>query len=411
MIDDKEVNEAIKTLEKNGYWVDLEHGKIREVEGVTRIEKIECLNNDAISNKLAVLTYLKNKYKSFENAIRAGYPREAIEHATDVLSIGNNIPLGKNGRKTYVCSDIHGMYGSYCNVIRQMEKSDELFILGDVIDRGKNGIKIIQDIMKRKSPQVKLLLGNHEYMMLECLDIIRKYNLTWEEITKVNNSKKYSKKLAILELGQKEYVKEEFEQKKEEYKWFIEENRNFGNCVQLTDYEVNKIFNWIEDNHGENTLNDYMNLSEKEQEEIYSFLENCPVMGNINRDGKNYMLVHSRPLFKKEIVQKVKNRDYMYIYKDIKKAPNVLQYLLWTRDEDDTLEPYAEYAKEGFITICGHTPVEEIQIDKTRGMLRIDTGCGHTRRKNARLTLLCLENGKVHYRALKQEENDVTIER
>ena len=48
------------------------------------------------------------------------------------------------------------------NVIKD---EDTLYVLGDVIDRGPNGIAILLDIMKRDN--VKMLMGNHEIMMLE----------------------------------------------------------------------------------------------------------------------------------------------------------------------------------------------------------------------------------------------------
>ncbi len=45
----------------------------------------------------------------------------------------------KNG-KTYVIGDIHGMYGSYIEIMKRMTSKDHLIILGDVIDRGTGGI-------------------------------------------------------------------------------------------------------------------------------------------------------------------------------------------------------------------------------------------------------------------------------
>lgn len=39
-----------------------------------------------------------------------------------------------------------------------------LYVLGDVIDRFPDGIEILQELMAM--PNVKMLLGNHEYMML-----------------------------------------------------------------------------------------------------------------------------------------------------------------------------------------------------------------------------------------------------
>ena len=66
----------------------------------------------------------------------------------------------------YVCSDIHGQYDLYKQMLDEIKFSDEdeLYILGDVIDRGKDGIKILQDIIGK--PNITCLMGNHELMML-----------------------------------------------------------------------------------------------------------------------------------------------------------------------------------------------------------------------------------------------------
>jgi len=42
---------------------------------------------------------------------------------------------------------------------------DTLYILGDVIDRGPDGIRLLKEIMGM--PNAAMLLGNHEYMMLQ----------------------------------------------------------------------------------------------------------------------------------------------------------------------------------------------------------------------------------------------------
>ena len=68
---------------------------------------------------------------------------------------------------TYVISDIHGDWYAYQNILSQIDLKDEdqLYILGDVIDRGPDGIRILQDIMVRKN--IVMTLGNHELMMLD----------------------------------------------------------------------------------------------------------------------------------------------------------------------------------------------------------------------------------------------------
>ena len=68
---------------------------------------------------------------------------------------------------TYVISDLHGEAHLFHKLLDQIRFSDEdhLYILGDVIDRGPDGIALLQEIMA--TPNITLLLGNHEYMMLQ----------------------------------------------------------------------------------------------------------------------------------------------------------------------------------------------------------------------------------------------------
>ncbi|SJZ75007.1 Calcineurin-like phosphoesterase [Eubacterium coprostanoligenes] len=36
---------------------------------------------------------------------------------------------------TYVCSDLHGMFEKYIALVNTLKNSDQLYIIGDVIDR------------------------------------------------------------------------------------------------------------------------------------------------------------------------------------------------------------------------------------------------------------------------------------
>ena len=69
----------------------------------------------------------------------------------------------------YVMSDIHGNIENFKSILKKinLQPDDTLYILGDVIDRYPDGIRIIHMIMTM--PNVKMLLGNHEYMMLKAL--------------------------------------------------------------------------------------------------------------------------------------------------------------------------------------------------------------------------------------------------
>ena len=70
----------------------------------------------------------------------------------------------------YVMSDLHGSLENFEAILKQIElqAEDTLYILGDVIDRHPAGIRILRRVMKM--PNVQMLLGNHEWMMLRALD-------------------------------------------------------------------------------------------------------------------------------------------------------------------------------------------------------------------------------------------------
>lgn len=65
---------------------------------------------------------------------------------------------------TYVMSDTHGNFEKYSEMLKKinLSDSDTLYILGDVIDRGDDSIRILLDMMCR--PNIFPILGNHEHM-------------------------------------------------------------------------------------------------------------------------------------------------------------------------------------------------------------------------------------------------------
>lgn len=70
-------------------------------------------------------------------------------------------------RFTYVMSDIHGQFDALMRMLEQIgfTEKDELYILGDVIDRGSKSIECIKWIMEQDN--VLTLLGNHELMLYD----------------------------------------------------------------------------------------------------------------------------------------------------------------------------------------------------------------------------------------------------
>lgn len=71
---------------------------------------------------------------------------------------------------TYVMSDIHGEYEKYLAMLKLIElgEGDELYVIGDCIDRGSGSVRLLRDMASRSN--VYPIIGNHELMALEILD-------------------------------------------------------------------------------------------------------------------------------------------------------------------------------------------------------------------------------------------------
>jgi Calcineurin-like phosphoesterase len=71
-------------------------------------------------------------------------------------------------------SDIHGCIGSFEELLDKiaLSTSDELYLLGDLIDRGAGSKEVLDRVLHLKSRgyQVRCLRGNHEQMLLDSLN-------------------------------------------------------------------------------------------------------------------------------------------------------------------------------------------------------------------------------------------------
>ena len=63
----------------------------------------------------------------------------------------------------YVVSDLHGCYDKYMKLLERlnMTSDDALYLLGDIVDRGSGGMKIVLDLIDRKN--VFSCRGNHDH--------------------------------------------------------------------------------------------------------------------------------------------------------------------------------------------------------------------------------------------------------
>jgi serine/threonine protein phosphatase 1 len=78
---------------------------------------------------------------------------------------------GKNG-KIFAIGDIHGCYDKLRRLMERLPydpKQDTLVFLGDYIDRGTRSRDVLSYLcqLRAESPNVIMLIGNHEYLMLE----------------------------------------------------------------------------------------------------------------------------------------------------------------------------------------------------------------------------------------------------
>jgi serine/threonine protein phosphatase 1 len=84
-------------------------------------------------------------------------------------------------------SDIHGNYKKYRRMLDAIKFCDRdvLYILGDVIDRGPDGLRILRDMCMRSN--IIPILGNHEYMASISLPILMK-EITEDSISEMTSN-------------------------------------------------------------------------------------------------------------------------------------------------------------------------------------------------------------------------------
>lgn len=314
--------------------------------------------------------------------------------------------------KTYVIGDIHGMYGSYMEVMKKMTPQDHLIILGDVIDRGNGGIRILQDIMKRKqneqtNPEITFLLGNHEMQFIETVATMLTKRLKPEDVWIIYNRNAFYQKyrecvLLDHELENLKVIEERFAMYDAAYQEMIKEKG-------VTEIEAKNIDIWIRSNKGEDTFSDFVPGGRiktlKERRDIYNFLLNSYVVLPKNIDGKDYLFVHAVPPKDPQLIRRMKQSRNGYKITEL--TENQYTFMLQEREEST----YELAKTEGFTTICGHDPQSgKILIDSKRGFVRIDVGCGHKNR-DSKLALYCVNDGTVEYFDEKETMQDPELSR
>lgn len=144
----------------------------------------------------------------------------------------------------YVISDIHGCYREYRKLLEKINLSDtdELYILGDMVDRGPEPIKVLQDVMLRSNAYP--ILGNHDYMAWKVLSRFA------VEITERNAD------------------------------------------TQLTTEDLVNYMHWSQDG-GSVTAKQFRQLEAEERQDILDYIADCSVFEDVSINGNRFVLVHA----------------------------------------------------------------------------------------------------------------------
>lgn len=111
----------------------------------------------------------------------------------------------------YVVSDIHGHYNHFIKLLDRLKltEDDTLYILGDIIDRGPENINLIRKVMS--IPNVKMILGNHEDMMLGYYTGKNIFDRKWFQAMWYQNGGNYTdKEFKTLEVDEQMSILEYF---------------------------------------------------------------------------------------------------------------------------------------------------------------------------------------------------------
>lgn len=68
---------------------------------------------------------------------------------------------------SYIIGDIHGCADTFEELLKQLPSNAQIYTTGDLIDRGPGSRRVISICIERG---IRSVMGNHEHMLLDCLD-------------------------------------------------------------------------------------------------------------------------------------------------------------------------------------------------------------------------------------------------
>ncbi len=142
---------------------------------------------------------------------------------------------------TYVISDIHGKYQKFKSILEQISfrESDTLYVLGDLLDFGEEGMELLADLSVRVN--VYSVAGEHDFLAARML-------------------KGFSRMLESGAAPDAEYIAE--------------------------------MTAWVQDG-GQPTLDAFRGLDKDQREGVLEYLEDMTLYEEVTVKGQKYLLLHA----------------------------------------------------------------------------------------------------------------------
>ncbi len=143
----------------------------------------------------------------------------------------------------YCISDLHGDYNKYSAMIERLNLTDDdtVFVLGDILDRCNEPMRILKDMMC--NPNIIPLAGNHDMVAAHCLKLLSQ-EITEESLENLDT-----------------------------------------NSIQV-------ILEWLADG-GEASLKDFRALPPDERMDILDYISDFELYTEISVNGQDYILTHA----------------------------------------------------------------------------------------------------------------------
>lgn len=273
----------------------------------------------------------------------------------------------------YVISDIHGCFDEFNALLDKAgfdREKDELIIAGDIVDRGKDSLKMLR-LLENPPRNYLFLMGNHDYDFLSyCETIVRRFD--------------------------------------------SRRDKNIG----FDEFCNDGILTYIEDYYG--TVADLIidcNADIGDFRKWQKCFSKLPYFVEREVNGRKYIIVHAGYIDESEYQDLCRSR---LLSKGLRS--DIKMFYIWAREEGVQFG-----GKDDTTIVFGHTPTiiegeifsnggkvfvlkkpSKFQKGKIQRFINIDCGCVYRKYdENANLALLRLDDEKVFY--LYERDEDETI--